>query len=66
MVDMKMKKAICFVFSKSHHFYFLLFTGCLTSKLFFQDSCFCIFAKVCKNKAVMTSGIFESLYFLLF
>ena len=46
------EKGNLFCFSKSHHFYFLIFTGCLTSKLFFQDSCFCIFAKVSKNKAV--------------
>ena len=46
------EKGNLFCFSKSHHFYFLVFTGCLTSKLFFQDSCFCIIAKVSKNKAV--------------
>ena len=31
---------------------FLLFGLVFTSKLFFHDSCFCIFAKVSKNKAV--------------
>jgi len=52
MVDMKMKKAICCFYKEPS---FLLFGFYMVSDLkvvFFQDSCFCIFAKVGKNKEV--------------